>query len=268
MKIKRRTLKKKHTKKSATKKICALPGIMIPEPIGFEYENKEVNMNNNDLVNSLVSKGLLKPLSTEEFIFRKIDRLDFCESHIGCYVDRPIRILENQTMTAPHLHSYATTTLRDYLRPGTHVLDVGSGNGYLCAVFSYMVDIENTNGTVTGIDIYPKLIERSKENINKNHSQLFNTGRLKIILGDGWKGYPSENPNPIYDVIHVGACAENIPLNLWNQLKPGGRMFIPVKGNDGGEYINIIDKPIYIEKYGLINVRKTMNVRYVPLQKR
>ena len=45
-------------------------------------------------------------------------------------------------------------------------------------------------------------------------------------------------------------------------------MFIPVKGNDGGEYINIIDKPIYIEKYGLINVRKTMNVRYVPLQKR
>ena len=138
---------------------------------------------------------------------------------------------------------------------------MGSGTGILCVIMAYLVN------EVVGIDIYKKLIDYSINAIKINHSQLLDSGKIKLVLGDGWKGYPANSQKEIYDVIHVGATAEEIPKQLWKQLKKGGRMFIPLKNDDGSESINIIDKPEFKKNYGYLNLRKMLNVRYVPLQR-
>lgn len=60
---------------------------------------------------------------------------------------------------------------------------------------------------------------------DKHHSALFPSENIKIVTGDGRKGYPPQAP---YDVIHVGAASPNKPIALIEQLKKGGRMFVPV----------------------------------------
>ena len=59
----------------------------------------------------------------------QVDRADFINS--SPYVDHPQYIDYNATISAPHMHAYALEYLSDYLKPGNHVLDVGSGSGYL-----------------------------------------------------------------------------------------------------------------------------------------
>ena len=164
------------------------------------------------------------------------------------------------------MHAYAVKELINHLKPGNKVLDVGSGSGYLCALFAYLVDVKNNGGQVIGIDIYDTLINNSISNININHADLFNNKRLNIIKANGWNGYPANKNEKLYDAIHVGATATEIPLLLWKQLKRGGRLFIPVQDGNN-QIIHIIDKPEYKKKYGLINIKKTLNVKYVPLQK-
>lgn len=237
------------------------------------------NNDNNDniynrLINSLVKKCLLKKGSKEEKIFKKVNRIDFCLDNTPeniCYFDNPDKLFNGQTITAPHLHAYAINTLRNHIKPGAKILDVGCGSGILCAIFSYLVDIEhNKNSLVIGIDIYDNLVNKSINNIKKNHSHLFNYNRLKIYKQNGWKGVSLKNNNiidkEIFDVIHIGAKADDIPEILWYQLKSGGRMFIPIEFN-GKTNIYIIDKPIKYKNLGEMTIQKDLNVKYVPLQK-
>lgn len=66
----------------------------------------------------------------------------------------------------------------------------------------------------------------SSANLRKDkHASLLDSGEIQIITGDGRKGYPPSAP---YDVIHVGAAAPSKPMELIEQLKNGGRMFVPV----------------------------------------
>jgi len=239
-----------------------------------KYKKKKFNDNNyNILINSLVKKCLLKKGSKEEKIFKKVNRIDFCLDNTPeniCYFDNPDKLFNGQTITAPHLHAYAINTLRNHIKPGAKILDVGCGSGILCAIFSYLVDIEhNKNSLVIGIDIYDNLVNKSINNIKKNHSHLFNYNRLKIYKQNGWNGVSLKNniiDKEIFDVIHIGAKADDIPEILWYQLKSGGRMFIPIEFN-GKTNIYIIDKPIKYKNLGEMTIQKDLNVKYVPLQK-
>lgn len=73
--------------------------------------------------------------------------------------------------------------LKDHLKPGGSVLDVGSGSGYLTACFLRFMDLQgdNNNGRVVGIEHQPELVNQSKKNINNDDPNLLSSGRLIII---------------------------------------------------------------------------------------
>ncbi|BAB09395.1 unnamed protein product [Arabidopsis thaliana] len=131
------------------------------------------------------------------------------------------------------------------------------GTGYLTGCFALMVGAE---GRVVGVDHIPELVDMSIKNIEKSVAASFlKKGSLSLHVGDGRKGWQEFAP---YDAIHVGAAASEIPQPLLDQLKPGGRMVIPL-----GTYfqeLKVIDK----NEDGSIKVHTETSVRYVPLTSR
>jgi protein-L-isoaspartate(D-aspartate) O-methyltransferase len=152
------------------------------------------------------------------------------------------------------MHAHALEMLRDKLISGARVLDVGSGSGYLTACMARLIQ---PDGKIIGIEHIPELVQLSIKNISKNGRSLFDDGILEIVLGDGRLGYPQGGP---YDAIHVGAAAPNRPNVLIEQLKPGGRLVVPV--GIGSQKMMIYDKSMDGLK---VHERSTLGVSYVPL---
>jgi len=190
-----------------------------------------------------------------------IDRKLFVptEAASEAYADHPLVIGYGATISAPHMHAHCLEFLKDHIKPGATVLDVGSGSGYLAAVIAQMV---GPSGRVVGIEHIDKLVAWSIENTaNSAVSNMLVTshnpdGHLLLIEGDGREGYPPHAP---YDAIHVGAAAPQTPNALLEQLKPGGRLVIPVGTHS--QDLMIYDK----KSDGNIESRSAMGVRYVPL---
>ncbi|KAK0411966.1 hypothetical protein QR680_005951 [Steinernema hermaphroditum] len=213
---------------------------------------------NNELVTALRPDALGNGVYHSERVrdvMLAVDRADFC--HSNPYLDAPQTIGYNATISAPHMHASALELLLPKLTNGSHVLDIGSGSGYLTTCMAHLVGSE---GVVVGIEHIPQLVNLSIANIRKNHSEMMDDGRLKIIEGDGRLGYPAAAP---YNAIHVGAAAESLPQNLVDQLAVGGRMILPVNMNDtrnGQRYVQV-DKISDSE----IQTKDLMGVIYVPL---
>lgn len=87
---------------------------------------------------------------------RTVDRGDFYQSNVSVYDDTPQCIGYNATISAPHMHAYCLEQLQDLLVPNAHVLDVGSGSGYLLAAFYEMTDKQ---GKIYGIEHIPELVD-------------------------------------------------------------------------------------------------------------
>jgi len=207
---------------------------------------------NEELVNNLVRDGRITNKVVVEAM-KKTNRKDFAPG--DPYQDSPQRIGHGATISAPHMHAHALDLLVDYLGEGASVLDVGCGSGYLLAAIAHMV---GKDGQVVGIDYIEALTDLSKANLKKRHQRFIDSGRIIIRTGDGWQGVEEYAP---YDCIHVGAAAESLPLELVEQLKPGGRMIIPI-----GTYSQVfcqIDK----DKDGNFTKKELFGVRYVPLVK-
>ncbi|CAL0306773.1 unnamed protein product [Lupinus luteus] len=218
-----------------------------------QYWSGSAIKKNKGMVENLQRYGVIKSTKVAE-VMETIDRGLFVPSGTPPYVDSPMPIGYNVTISAPHMHATCLQLLEEKLQPGMRALDVGSGTGYLTACFALMV---GPQGHAIGVDHIPELVSSSIENIQKSAAApLLKDGSFSVYVGDGREGWPEFAP---YDAIHVGAAASEIPEPLIDQLKPGGRMVIPV-GNILQD-LKVVDK----NSDGSISVCTETSVRYVPL---
>jgi len=168
------------------------------------------------LVDVIRHKGI-----TDERVFAAIlhiPRHFFMDSAFDkiAYEDRAFPIGEDQTISQPYTVAYQTQLLE--LKPFEKVLEIGTGSAYQACVLAEM-----------GAQVYT--IERQKRLYegNKQFAFLKKYPGIKFFFGDGYEGLPTYAP---FDKVIVTAAAPYIPPRLVEQLKPGGRMVIPVgEGN-------------------------------------
>jgi len=166
------------------------------------------------------------------------------EQHYA-YIDNPLPIGYDQTISQPYIVAFMTEALQ--LKPNSKVLEIGTGSGYQAAVCAEIAQ------QVYTIEIVEGLAKRAKKCLKElGYPNVF------VRFGDGFFGWPEKAP---FDAIIGTAVAGRIPPPLLEQLKPGGRMILPVEGSFGFQHLVVITK----DKKGKISKRNVMLVRFVPM---
>jgi protein-L-isoaspartate(D-aspartate) O-methyltransferase len=163
----------------------------------------------------------------------------------AAYRNHPLPIGSGQTISQPYIVALST----DLLRPDAAavVLDVGTGSGYQAALLAetakqvYSIEIVESLGRTAAA----RLAELGYRNI-------------EVRIGDGYAGWPEKAP---FDGIVVTAAAPRLPQALVEQLKPGGRMVIPLGGEGEVQHLVLITK----RADGGYDQRRILPVRFVPL---
>ena len=174
-------------------------------------------------------------------------RHDFVPPELAsaAYDNRPLPIGSEQTISQPYILALMTDLAR--VRKGDRVLEVGTGSGYQAAVLAEM------GATVHTIEILPELAATARERLAR-----LGYRDVHVVTGDGYEGIPAHAP---YDAILVTAGAAHVPPALVKQLKPGGRMVIPVGDPLGYQELAVIEKATD----GSVKTRRVLPVRFVPL---
>jgi len=134
------------------------------------------------------------------------------DDQFSAYDDRPLPIGHGQTISQPYIVALMTELVRP--RPTDRALEIGTGSGYQAAVLSRLV------AQVFTIEIVEPLARDAEKRL-KN----LNYGNVTVRFGDGYAGWTEAGP---FDLIVVTAAPDHIPAPLLTQLKPGGRLVIPV----------------------------------------
>jgi protein-L-isoaspartate(D-aspartate) O-methyltransferase len=207
-------------------------------------------------------------------VMKQVDRKNYID--YDPYWDSPQSIECGQTISAPHMHAWAMEEMLPSLlnsqSESLKMLDVGCGSGYLTATMGRWVKpksgeepILHKSGKVYGIDIFPRLVEMTRQNLMKEDGDLLESGTVELKQADGWKGWPEHAP---YDAIHVGAAADSFPTKLANQLAVGGVMVIPIGPDGGVQYFYRVHR---VAETGNVDkdfqTTRLIGVRYVPLIK-
>jgi protein-L-isoaspartate(D-aspartate) O-methyltransferase len=161
------------------------------------------------------------------------------------YRNHPLPIGSGQTISQPYIVALSADLLN--LKGGETVLDVGTGSGYQAVVLAEIAS------KVYSIEIIPSLGEQARKRLEE-----LGYGNIEVRIGDGYKGWPEKAP---FDGIVVTAAAPHVPAALAAQLKPGGRMVIPVGGPGEVQYLKVLEK----QANGGYNEKRVLPVRFVPL---
>ena len=161
------------------------------------------------------------------------------------YANTPLPIEAGQTISQPLIVALMTDLLK--AQAGDVILEVGTGSGYQAAVLAGLVK------QVYSVEIVAELATGAAEVL----ARLGYTN-VTVRAGDGYAGWPEQAP---FDGIIVTAAAEAIPPPLLQQLKPGGKLVIPVGVEHGYQELLLVE----VDGAGEIRKRSVLPVRFVPL---
>ncbi len=180
-------------------------------------------------------------------VMDRVPRQEFVPDRVRAlaYLNRPLPIGHGQTISQP----YIVALMTDLLAVGADdkVLEVGTGSGYQAAVLGELVKQVYTLEIIEplGVQAAERLARLGYENVESR-------------VADGYYGWEEHAP---FDGIMVTAAASHVPPPLVQQLKPGGRMVIPVGGRFVTQYLMLIEK----DRDGKVTTRQILPVRFVPL---
>ncbi|MEN6426202.1 MAG: protein-L-isoaspartate(D-aspartate) O-methyltransferase [Phycisphaerales bacterium] len=161
------------------------------------------------------------------------------------YADHPLDIGHDQTISQPYVVAFMTEALA--LDPNSMVLEIGTGSGYQAAVCAEIAR------EVYSVEILEPLAKSAIEALTK-----LGYGNVHVRVGDGFYGWPDKGP---FDAIIGTAAAQEVPSPLIEQLKPGGRMILPVEGEHGFQHLILLTK----DEGGQLHRKAVMPVRFVPM---
>jgi protein-L-isoaspartate(D-aspartate) O-methyltransferase len=162
----------------------------------------------------------------------------------AAYDNGPLPIGEGQTISQPYIVAIMTELLA--LGPEHRVLEIGTGSGYQTAILAQLVK------QVYSIEIVASLAKRAAQRL-----RLLGYANITIRTGDGYHGWPEEAP---FDAIIITAATAAVPPPLLEQLKPGGRLIVPLDVGFDQELI------LYTKSVdGSFERRKLLPVAFVPM---
>jgi protein-L-isoaspartate(D-aspartate) O-methyltransferase len=173
----------------------------------------------------------------EEFVLPEYRQL--------AYLNRPLPIAAGQTISQPLIVALMTELLET--GPDDVVLEVGTGSGYQAAVLSGLV------AHVYSIEIVEELADSASRVLRR-----LGYDNVTVRAGDGYAGWPEHAP---FDGIIVTAAAAALPPPLLEQLKPGGRIVIPVGEQRGYQELRVVE----VDEAGHIASESVLPVAFVPL---
>jgi protein-L-isoaspartate(D-aspartate) O-methyltransferase len=177
----------------------------------------------------------------------RVPRHRFVPAHSAgeAYDNRPLPIGYGQTISQPYIVALMTDLLDP--EPGDVVLEVGTGSGYQAAVLAGLVR------RVYTLEIIPPLAGSAAARLEQ-----LGYDNVEVRVGDGYHGWAEHAP---YDGIVVTAASRDVPPPLIRQLKPGGRMIIPVGGAFFAQELLLVEKAAD----GSVATQQILPVRFVPL---
>ena len=197
----------------------------------------------------LTSRALGKEALDERVLeaMEKVPRHQFVpEQYVAdAYENRPLPIGFGQTISQPYIVAIMTDLLE--LKPTDSVFELGTGSGYQAAILAELVS------QVYTVEIIPELGARARRTLEYLHYR-----NVTVRVGDGYYGWEEQAP---FDAIIVTAAGDHIPPSLIRQLKPGGRMIIPVGNRFFTQQLMLVNK----ETDGTIRTREVLPVRFVPI---
>ncbi len=187
-------------------------------------------------VNDLATLSAMNAVPRHEFVPRNIRE--------RAYGDHPLPIGHGQTISQPYIVAYMTEILEP--TPGMKVLEVGTGSGYQAAVLA------DVGCDVYSLEIFEVLADSARARLGRLGY------RVQSRHGDGHYGWPEAAP---FDAVIVTAAAGFIPPELVKQLKPGGKMVIPVGSAYGVQNLILVTK----DAEGAVSTKSLLPVRFVPM---
>ncbi|RTZ79209.1 MAG: protein-L-isoaspartate O-methyltransferase [SAR324 cluster bacterium] len=192
----------------------------------------------------LTPRGIWNPAVLKAM--KQVPRHEFVPQHIRklAYADRPLPIGEGQTISQPYVVAWMSQLLE--LEKGMKVLEIGTGSGYQAAVLATM-------GVKTySMEIIPNLAREVKIRLKKLGY------KVEVRQGDGYYGWNEHAP---FDRVIITAAANHVPRPLLDQLKPGGKLILPLGNVRYSQNMTLIEK----DSQGKMRTSQHGQVRFVPM---
>ncbi len=212
-----------------------------PAPASDPFEAARLQMVRDTIeARDITDAGVLRAIRT-------VPRHEFVPPEYveQAYADHPLPIGYGQTISQPYVVAWMTELLE--LKPGEKVLEIGTGSGYQAAVLAELGSVD-----VYSVEIVPELASAAAERLRR-----LGYARIQLKQGDGYFGWEEHAP---FDAIIVTAAPDHLPPPLVAQLKPAGRIVVPI--GPPGSYQSLWK---FVDEGGELKAYNLGGVVFVPL---